>query len=132
MYQLNWKSSQAYGSEVIAYQLEGLIIDIGYKERAFVSKGSDTNKHWNVYYNGTDNYWNVTKNINEKYVFRVRAGNVYGFSAWSNTSEIIDFTESGTFFSSSLLPTLIFPLGAIGIVITCVCTFFCRKYAHLM
>ncbi|XP_029165224.1 proto-oncogene tyrosine-protein kinase ROS-like isoform X2 [Nylanderia fulva] len=88
-YQLNWEPAQAHNSPVILYRLEGLIIKNNYKE----SNQTDKSNYWNLYYNGTDNYWITTRYMNQKYRFRVQAKNAYGFGKWSE-SRIVDLTES--------------------------------------
>lgn len=127
VYQLNWEPAQAHGSQITLYQLEGLITD-NYKQ----NNEATENEHWNLYYNGTDNYWIIT--IDQKYVkFRVRAKNAYGFGAWSKSSSIIDLTEStGGLIDIAAQQHLPYMLGLIIIVIiimlVCFCYFFCRKY----
>ncbi|XP_029168082.1 proto-oncogene tyrosine-protein kinase ROS-like isoform X2 [Nylanderia fulva] len=87
-YQLKWKPAQVHDSQVSLYRLEGLIVENNYKE------DNQANKHWNLYYNGTHNHWVMTKGMNQKYRFRVRAGNAYGFGEWSETSAEVDLTDS--------------------------------------
>ncbi|XP_029165112.1 LOW QUALITY PROTEIN: proto-oncogene tyrosine-protein kinase ROS-like [Nylanderia fulva] len=80
-YQLNWDPAQAHDAPVILYRLEGLIVK---------DNQTDKNEYWNLYYNGTNNYWIITKDINQKYRFRVQAKNAYGFGEWSKSSVVID------------------------------------------
>ncbi|XP_029168032.1 proto-oncogene tyrosine-protein kinase ROS-like isoform X2 [Nylanderia fulva] len=87
-YQLKWKPAQVHDSQVSLYRLEGLIVENNYKE------DNQANKHWNLYYNGTHNHWIMTKSMNQKYRFRVQAGNAYGFGEWSETSAEVDLTDS--------------------------------------
>lgn len=127
MYQLNWEPAQAHGSQITLYQLEGLITDDNYKQ----DNESGENKHWNLYYNGTDSYWLITGDLDQKYRFRVRGKNAYGFGAWSES--IIDLTESiGGLINIATQQHLPLMLGLIMIVViimlTCFCYFFCRKY----
>ncbi|KMQ83188.1 proto-oncogene tyrosine-protein kinase ros, partial [Lasius niger] len=88
-YQLNWKPAQAHGSQVTLYRLEGLVVENNYKE----GNQKDRIEHWNLYYNGTDNYWVITRDMDQKYRFRVQAENGYGFGVWSG-SNVVDLTES--------------------------------------
>lgn len=109
--------------------MEGLITDDSNKQ----DNEARENEHWNLYYNGTDNYWIITGDMDQKYIkFRVRAKNAYGFGAWSESSSIIDLTEStGGLINISTQQQLPLMLGAIVIVIimlACFCYFFCRKY----
>lgn len=128
VYQLNWEPAQAHGSPITLYRLEGLITDNKQDGKAA------ENENWNLYYNGTDNYWIITGDMDQEYIkFRVRARNAYGFGAWSESSSIIDLTESTEGLidinKQQHLPLM---LGLIVIVIiimlACSCYFFCRKY----
>ncbi|KAL6432278.1 hypothetical protein ACFW04_006732 [Cataglyphis niger] len=126
VYQLNWEPAQAHGSQITLYRLEGLIIDDNNKQ----DNEANENEHWNLYYNGTDNYWIITGDMDQKYIkFRVQAKNAYGFGAWSESSSIIDLTESnGGLINISTQQQLPLMLGAIVIVIimlACFCYFFC-------
>ena len=76
-YQLNWEPAQANDSQYLTmYRLEDLIVENNYKEDNQTDKRE--NEHWNLYYNGTYNYWIITRNMNKKYRFRVQAENPYG------------------------------------------------------
>lgn len=123
VYQLNWEPAQAHGSQITLYQLEGLIIDDNYKDNE-----ADKNQHWNSYYNGTDNYWIITGDLDQKYRFRIRARNAYGFGVWNES--IIELTEVMNIATQQYLP---FMLGLIVIIVVIImlaffCYFFCRKY----
>ncbi|XP_072756889.1 proto-oncogene tyrosine-protein kinase ROS-like [Anoplolepis gracilipes] len=122
-HQLNWESVQTQDSEIILYLLEGLIVKYNYKE----SNQTDENEDWNLYYNGTENYWVITKDMNQKYQFRVRAQNAYGLGNWSKSSKIIDLTEfieiSVTYYD------LIIKLTVVGLVIAVICTC-CLYYSY--
>lgn len=120
VYQLNWEPAQAHGSQVTLYRLEGSIVDDNYKQG---NETDNENEHWSLYYNGTDNYWIITGDIDQKYRFRVQAKNAYGFGAWSKPSAVVNLTESTQ-------PNIPLMLGLISVIIMLVffCFFSCRKY----
>lgn len=110
VYKLYWEPARITDRSQILYRLEGFIIDDNYKHDNII-------KHWNLYYNGTNNYWIIpNKYMNKKYQFRVQAKSVYGIgSAW-NQSSVIDLTKS----TKEILTTqyhLTIILGIISIVI---------------
>ncbi|CAL1681233.1 unnamed protein product [Lasius platythorax] len=89
-YQLNWEAAQAHDSQVTLYRLECLIVENNYKNGNQINK----NEHWLLCYNGTDNYWVITRDMKQKCRFRVKAQNAYGFGVWSESSVVVDLTES--------------------------------------
>jgi hypothetical protein len=118
MYQLNWEPAQAHGSQVTLYRLESLIIDNNQKNES---------EHWNLCYNGTDSYWIITDNTNEKYRFRVQAKNAYGFGTWSKPSMIIDLIEFD--YRIPIGQQLILSCLVILIITTAVGLIWRRKYS---
>lgn len=124
VYQLNWEPAQAHGSQVTLYRLEGLIVDDNYEQ----GNKADLNEHWSLYYNGTDSYWIITGDMDQKYRFRVQAKNAYGFGAWSRSSVVVDLTEStGEILATQQYLGLV--LGIVfGITIILLCCFLYRKY----
>ncbi|KMQ86000.1 proto-oncogene tyrosine-protein kinase ros, partial [Lasius niger] len=87
---LNWEVAEAHDSQVTLYQLEGLIVENNYKNGNQIDK----NEHWLLCYNGTNNYWVITKDMKQKYRFRVKAQNAYCFGVWNESSVVVDLTES--------------------------------------
>lgn len=124
MYQLNWEPAQAHGSQVTLYRLESSVVDDDHRK-------ANESEHWSLCYNGTDSYWIITGDMDQKYRFRAQAKNAYGFGMWSKPSMIVDLTEfaGGILATQQHLPLM---LGFIAIVIVimlaCFCYFFCRKY----
>ncbi|XP_011494388.1 PREDICTED: proto-oncogene tyrosine-protein kinase ROS [Ceratosolen solmsi marchali] len=88
-YQLHWEPATSLGYQVLSYFLEGMAIGPSTEPP---THHNVTNK-WNTLYNGTDNLWNIQQDMHEKYLFRVRAKNDYGFGNWSENSSIVDLTE---------------------------------------
>lgn len=126
VYQLNWEPAQAHGSQVTLYRLEGKIVDdsIGNYDR-------NETERWNVYYNGTDNYWIIMGDMDQKYSFRVQARNAYGFGSWSEPSSVVDLTDTtGTSLASQQHLGLVLGLSVpvIAIMLLCFCYFLCGKY----
>ncbi|XP_072754493.1 proto-oncogene tyrosine-protein kinase ROS-like isoform X2 [Anoplolepis gracilipes] len=114
--QLYWEPSKTIDHLQISYQLEGFV------DNCKGDNKIEKNKHWNLYYNGTNNYWIIPKNMNQKYQFRVRARNVYGvISAW-NQSGVIDLTEvtRGILTTQHYL-TLILNIITVIIIIMLIC-----------
>ncbi|XP_026669122.1 proto-oncogene tyrosine-protein kinase ROS isoform X4 [Ceratina calcarata] len=126
VYQLNWEPAQAHGSQITLYRVEGVKIN-EINEQIDITE----NASWKLYYNGTDNYWIITGDMDDKYRFRVQARNAYGFGAWSRSSPVIDLTEAtGGILAAQqhlgLVLGLIVPV--ITIVLICFCYFLCPVY----
>ncbi|XP_050448859.1 proto-oncogene tyrosine-protein kinase ROS-like isoform X2 [Cataglyphis hispanica] len=90
VYKLYWEPAKTTDRLQIIYRLEGIIIDDNYTHDNIIEK----NKHWKLYYNGTNNYWIIPRYMNKKYQFRVQAKNLYGFESNWNQSSVIDLTKS--------------------------------------
>ncbi|XP_029165132.1 proto-oncogene tyrosine-protein kinase ROS-like isoform X2 [Nylanderia fulva] len=130
-YQLNWEPAQAHDSPVILYRLEGVIVENNYEG----SNQTGKHNHWNLYYNGTDNYYLITPiDINQKYRFRVQAKNVYGFGKWNETGADINLSESVEVSTIQYLIPYIynflpFILSLIATIVICyVYYFYCCKH----
>lgn len=125
VYQLNWKPAQAHGSQITLYRVEGMKIN-----EINEQIDSTGNASWKLYYNGTDNYWIITGDMDDKYRFRVQARNAYGFGGWSRSSPIIDLTEAtGGILAAQQHLGLVLGLSVpvIIIMLICSCYFLCRK-----
>ncbi|XP_078041242.1 receptor protein-tyrosine kinase sevenless isoform X3 [Augochlora pura] len=126
VYQLNWESAQAHGSQITVYRVEGMKVN-EIKEQI----DSNENASWKLYYNGTDNYWIITGDMDGKYRFRIQARNAYGFGAWSRSSPIIDLTETtgGILAAQQHLGLVLgFSVPVITIMLICFCYFLCPVY----
>ncbi|XP_043279081.1 proto-oncogene tyrosine-protein kinase ROS isoform X3 [Venturia canescens] len=126
VYQLNWEPALAHGSQITLYRLEGKIIDDTIDDYE-----KNETKGWNVYYNGTDNYWIIMGEMNQKYKFRVRARNAYGFGDWSKPSPLVDLTDTtGTSLAGQQHLGLVLGLSVpvIAIMLLCFCYFLCAVY----
>nr|XP_012141859.1 PREDICTED: proto-oncogene tyrosine-protein kinase ROS isoform X2 [Megachile rotundata] len=126
VYQLNWEPAQAHGSQITLYRVEGMKIN-----EINEQIDSSENASWKLYYNGTDNYWIITGDMDDKYRFRVQARNAYGFGAWSRYSPIIDLTETtGGILAAQQHLGLVLGLSVpvITIMLICFCYFLCPLY----
>lgn len=124
-YQLYWNPPVEINSyteidleDLIIYRLEGLIVESDYKKYDPINK----NKHWNLYYNGTENYWRITQDMKLKYQFRVRAENAYGFGKWSESSAIVDLAPIVD--TQNHLPLILIMTGLVIIIISV--GFYCK------
>lgn len=130
VYQLNWEPAQAHGSQITLYRVEGTKIN-----EINEQIDSSGNASWKLYYNGTDNYWIITGDMDDKYRFRVQARNAYGFGSWSRSSPIIDLTEAtGGILAAQQHLGLVLGLSVpvITIMLICFCYFLCRKCMMFM
>ncbi|XP_076178506.1 receptor protein-tyrosine kinase sevenless isoform X1 [Ptiloglossa arizonensis] len=126
VYQLNWEPAQAHGSQITLYRVEGMKINE-------INEQIDPNENasWKLFYNGTDNYWIITGDMDDKYRFRVQARNAYGFGAWSRSSLITDLMETtGGILAAQQHLGLILGLSVpvITIMLICFCYFLCPVY----
>ncbi|XP_076297885.1 receptor protein-tyrosine kinase sevenless isoform X2 [Lasioglossum baleicum] len=123
VYQLNWEPAQAHGSQITVYRVEGMKVNE-------INEQIDSNENasWKLYYNGTDNYWIITGDMDDKYRFRIQAKNAYGYGAWSRSSPIIDLTETtGGILAAQQHLGLVLGLSVpvITIMLICFCYFLC-------
>ncbi|XP_043492014.1 proto-oncogene tyrosine-protein kinase ROS isoform X2 [Polistes fuscatus] len=125
VYQLNWDAAQAHGSQITLYRLEVTIIND--EQRNETATNNDTN--WTLCYNGTDNYWTIKEDMKQRYRFRVSARNGYGFGEWSNSSNVIDLTNSavgGLIETQQPLGLILgFTIPIIVFCLACFCYFLC-------
>ncbi|XP_014219351.1 proto-oncogene tyrosine-protein kinase ROS [Copidosoma floridanum] len=84
-HRIRWEPAKSLHSKNLFYHLQGRTIDAD-------DLGNVTNE-WITLYNGTDDFWDVPRNMRQKYVFRTRAWNDYGFGNWSETSPVVDLSE---------------------------------------
>ncbi|XP_015429752.1 PREDICTED: proto-oncogene tyrosine-protein kinase ROS [Dufourea novaeangliae] len=126
VYQLNWEPAQAHGSQITLYRVVGIKINE-------INEQIDSNENasWRLYYNGTDNYWIITGDMDDKYRFRVQARNAYGFGGWSRSSPVVDLTETtGGILATQQHLGLVLGLSVpvITIMLICFCYFLCPVY----
>ncbi|KAI4491041.1 hypothetical protein M0802_010458 [Mischocyttarus mexicanus] len=125
VYQLSWDTAQAHGSQITLYRLEVQRIDDGQRDE--VTKNND--ETWTLCYNGTDNYWTIKEDMKQRYRFRVRARNSYGFGAWSKISSDIDLTNlavGGLIDTQQPLGLILgFTVPVIVFGLACFCYFLC-------
>lgn len=87
--------------------------------------------NWNTLYNGTLNLWNVEPEMHQKYLFRARAKNDFGFGNWSEVSSVVDLTEmtrAMVIAQEHLGLILGLSVPAVMIVLLCFCYFLCRTF----
>ena len=128
VYQLNWEPAQAHGSQITLYRLEGKVVD----DPRNLDKSDNKTNPWNLYYNGSDNYWIITGEMDQKYHFRVQAKNAYGFGAWSKSSAIIDLSDNNGGMLASQPPIGLVLILSVALIISimlfCFCYLLCRKF----
>ena len=132
VYQINWEPAKTHGSPITLYRLEGKVVE----DPKDLAQNQNKTKEWKLYYNGTDNYWIITGEMDEKYRFRVKARNAYGFGTWSKSSAIIDLTDTiGGMLATQPPIGLVLILSValiISIMILCFCYMLCSKLFNLM
>ncbi|XP_058790421.1 proto-oncogene tyrosine-protein kinase ROS [Phymastichus coffea] len=116
-YQLLWRDSTSLHPETIMYFLEGTIINSSYENLSV---------KWFSLYNGSDTFWNIPQQMQDKYQFRVRARNERDFGNWSESSSIIDLTEmTRAMIMAQEHLGLILGLSVPAIAITLLCFCYC-------
>ena len=94
---------------------------IGASDNAFLEE-------WNLYYNGSENYWIINElSPSMKYIFRVKAKNLFGWSDFSETSKSFDFTEAAMLADQeelglvlgTTLPALLFCCIVVIVIFCC-------------
>lgn len=128
-YQVIWATSRENGASIEEYVLEGIqrrkevVIADGAGEEKKVEKiveQDSDEQEWQVYYNGTNNYWITSslKNIH-LYGFRVRTRNSYGWSNYSTESEpVIDHMDHSSSEALRITQILV-PIFVILIIMIC-------------
>ncbi|KAJ8678681.1 hypothetical protein QAD02_014468 [Eretmocerus hayati] len=89
-HQLKWDPSKSLVSQNLLYFLEAKVVDSPLNSKNDRNSSTD----WISYYNGSVNWWDIETNMHQKYLFRVKAKNAYGFSNWSEVSSVIDLTDT--------------------------------------
>ncbi|OXU31361.1 hypothetical protein TSAR_014934 [Trichomalopsis sarcophagae] len=124
-YRLRWEPARSLGSQVLHYFLEGTAISSFSGDE---NVGYNVTNKWLPMYNGTENNWDVQSGMHQKYLFRVRARNDYGFGNWSELSSIVDLTEmtrAMVIAQEHLGLILGLSVPAITIVLLCFCYCLC-------
>lgn len=126
VYVMGWDKPQAHGSQVTLYHLEGRVVEPSSEE-----DGKNRNKtgNWKLYYNGTENSWIIARDMSQKYQFRVKARNAYGFGAWSEPSAVVDLGDAvppGPKQHLALILGLSVPL-IISVMLLCFGFYLCRE-----
>lgn len=88
--------------------------------------------NWFGLYNGTETFWNVPHEMQDKYRFRVRARNEHGFGNWSETGSSIDLTEMtrAMIIAQEHLGLILgLTVPALAILLLCFCYCLCRKFS---
>lgn len=107
VYQVFWEPSKENGSPIEEYNLEAYFKTNTLNNNRITRSTNNLSTNitssgllmleepehkqpWTIYYNGTDTYW-IIKDLHPitSYIFRVRARNAYGWSAYSAESEPI-------------------------------------------
>lgn len=126
-YRLRWEPARSLGSQILYYFLEGTAVG-SFSGDEIV--GYNLTNKWLSLYNGTENNWDVQSDMHQKYLFRVRARNDYGFGNWSEMSSVVDLTEmtrAMVIAQEHLGLILGLSVPAITIVLLCFCYCLCRK-----
>lgn len=154
VYKVFWAPAQNNGAEIEMYSLEALRYSVSKREPRSTSSVSERSlgvntlsyttmvtaptlvveesdpleDTWTVYYNGTETHW-IIKNLVpiDKYSFRVRAKNSFGWSAYSELSDIINAPLPSSERYAYMLIATIVPVS-ITLLLVLVACLFCSKF----
>ncbi|XP_014249043.1 proto-oncogene tyrosine-protein kinase ROS [Cimex lectularius] len=135
-FQVAWEPSKDNGSPVQLYWLEGTkVSDL---ERTLNvenltekdGEDEDVEDPWKLYFNGTDNFWIVSNlESHERYKFRVRSQNDYGWSDFSESSGSFDLTRAAMLGDRKEITIIIWIMTPAAIILTLL-VFMCVLYRH--
>nr|CAD7570351.1 unnamed protein product [Timema californicum] len=112
-YQVWWEPSQENGAVIDSYSLEGM--EEG-GERRDAGNHSAQQLGWDIYYNGSENYWNLSKlSPSLKYTFRARARNKHGWSDYGGSSRVFDLTAASMLADSGDLNPILYMVLPVGV-----------------
>ncbi|CAG2061407.1 unnamed protein product [Timema podura] len=112
-YQVWWEPSQENGAAIDSYSLEGM--EEG-GERRDAGNHSAQQLGWDIYYNGSENYWNLSKlSPSLKYTFRARARNRHGWSDYGGSSRVFDLTAASMLADSGDLNPILYMVLPVGV-----------------
>nr|CAD7427325.1 unnamed protein product [Timema monikensis] len=112
-YQVWWEPSQENGAVIDSYSLEGM--EEG-GERRDAGNHSAQQLGWDIYYNGSENYWNLSKlSPSLKYTFRARARNRHGWSDYGGSSRVFDLTAASMLADSGDLNPILYMVLPVGV-----------------
>uniref|UniRef100_T1HB35 Tyrosine-protein kinase receptor n=1 Tax=Rhodnius prolixus TaxID=13249 RepID=T1HB35_RHOPR len=133
VFQVTWDPSRENGSPIEIYCLEGINLSPKIDRDKRGTNGTNlsaTEDSWTLYYNGTDNYWIISDlNYHERYKFRVRSKNDYGWSDYSEASGSFNLTKAAMLAVKSEFTIIIWVLTPAAIILTAF-IFLCVLYRN--
>lgn len=147
VYKVYWMPALDNGAAIEMYSLEALRYSIPQREKRStdvidelsyttmvtapplgVEEGEPIEDVWTVYYNGTDTYWIIKDLVPiDKYSFRVRARNYFGWGSYSALSDIINAPLPSSERWAYMLIATIVPISItlLFVLVACLC---CGKF----